>query len=104
NQAGKPLANSGWRLSGRHRPGPAPSLNCCFGVEPRRNRTGDPIPTIGARVVYDALRHLTSPYVRAGEKHCQGVVSWGGVRLGIAHVLANLWHAMRPAYGADGDG
>jgi hypothetical protein len=30
------------------RPGAEPGLSCWFGVEPRRNRTGDPILTIRA--------------------------------------------------------
>jgi hypothetical protein len=38
---------------------------------PRRNRTGDPILTIDARRVRNALRGLTCPHDRAGERRCR---------------------------------
>ena len=38
---------------------------------PRRNRTGDPILTIDAPVVHDAVRHLTSPHIHAGGRCCR---------------------------------
>jgi hypothetical protein len=43
------------------------------GGAPRRNRTGDPILTIDAPVFHNATQHLTSPYIRAGEKRCRGL-------------------------------
>jgi hypothetical protein len=46
-----------------------PDLLVCDGA-PRRNRTGDPIPTIDARVVHAAVQYLTSPHSRAGERRC----------------------------------
>ena len=49
-----------------------PELLVCGGA-PRRNRTGDPILTIDAPVVHNALRYLISLYNRAGEHR------WGGL-------------------------
>ena len=48
-----------------------PGLPLCGGA-PRRNRIGDPILTIDARVVHDAVQHLTSPHNRAGERCWRG--------------------------------
>jgi hypothetical protein len=41
-------------------------------VHPRRNRTGDPILTIDARVVHEAVQHLTYPRNRTGERRWRG--------------------------------
>jgi hypothetical protein len=56
-----------------------PQAGCCcviltrrFDVEPRRNRTGDPILTIDARVVHNAVQHLIYPYNRTGGRSCRG--------------------------------
>jgi hypothetical protein len=44
-----------------------------LGGAPRRNRTGDPILTMDTRVVHVAMRHLTYPRNRAGERRCRGL-------------------------------
>jgi hypothetical protein len=67
-----------------------PDLWSCGGA-PRRNRTGDPILTIDARVVHDALQHLTCPH-REPPAH-RWLRLWGGARLRVAQFLANLWQA-----------
>jgi hypothetical protein len=73
NQSGKSLATSGCRPSGRTtgRARTPPELLVCGGA-PRRNRTGDPILTIDAPGVHNALRHLRSPHICPGEKRCRG--------------------------------
>jgi hypothetical protein len=53
------------------RTGPEPEDDQRFGWQdlcgaPRRNRTGDPILTIDAQVVHNALQHLAWPRNRAG--------------------------------------
>src|ERR671915_5103 len=44
-----------------------------FGGAPRRNRTGDPILTIDARVVDTAVQHLELPHIPTGERDCRGL-------------------------------
>ena len=61
------------------------------GGAPRRNRTGDPILTIDAPVVHDAMLHPTSPHNRAGGKALPRVGTWGSVRMRVAQFLANFW-------------
>jgi hypothetical protein len=39
---------------------------------PRRNRTGDPILTIDARAVDNAMQYHASPHNRAGQRRCGG--------------------------------
>ena len=46
-------------------------VSAVFRVEPRRNRTGDPILTIDARGVHDALQHLTLLDNCAGQRRSQ---------------------------------
>jgi hypothetical protein len=62
---------------------------------PRRNRTGDPILTIDARVVHKPMQHPTSQHNHTGKRRCRGLGSWGGARLRVAQFLANLWHGLR---------
>jgi hypothetical protein len=54
-----------------NRPGAGPGMTCCGA--PRRNRTGDPILTIDARMVRNAVHHLAYPRNRAGERRCRGL-------------------------------
>jgi hypothetical protein len=93
-QSGKLSGKRGCRLLITRQAGhrTRPELLVCGGA-PRRNRTGDPILTIDARVVHDALRHLASPHNRAGGKALPRVGTWGSVRMRVAQFLANLWHA-----------
>jgi hypothetical protein len=49
-----------------------PGLLVCGGA-PRRNRTGDPILTIDARGVHNAVQNLASPHIRAAERRCRGL-------------------------------
>ena len=69
---------------------------------PRRNRTGDPILTIDAPVVHNAMHHLTSPHIDAGERRCRGLRC--GARRGcawrsfwqISGTARCGWHATTP--------
>jgi hypothetical protein len=47
---------------------------------PRRNRTGDPILTMDARVVHNSMLHLAYQRDRAGVRRCRGL--GGGVTRG----------------------
>jgi hypothetical protein len=52
---------------------------------------------IDVRVVHVAMRRLTYPRNRAGEKALPRDGLWGGVRLRVAEFLANLWqHTASP--------
>ena len=72
-RTGKSPSNGGWRLSVTRQVAcwTRPDLWVCGGA-PRRNRTGDPILTIDARRVHNALQHLTCPHSYAGERRCRG--------------------------------
>jgi hypothetical protein len=49
-----------------------PGLLVCGGA-PRPERTGDPILTIDAPVLHNAVLHLTSQHDRAGDRRCRGL-------------------------------
>jgi hypothetical protein len=68
NRAGKSLASGGRRRSAlqQARGWTRPGL-LVWGGAPRRNRTGDPILTIDARVVHDAVPHPSSLGICAGK-------------------------------------
>jgi hypothetical protein len=68
-QSGKLSGKRGCRLLITRQAG------CCtrpellaWGEAPRRNRTGDPILTIDAPTVHDAMQHLPYPYKRPGQR------------------------------------
>ena len=71
-QSGKPSGKRGWRLLITRQAGccTRPELLVCGGA-PRRIRTGDPILTIDAPVVHNAMQHHTSPHNRPGERCCR---------------------------------
>jgi hypothetical protein len=58
----------------RSLPDPPQTSNRARGpLNEARRRTGDAILTIDARVVHDALQHLTCPHNSAGESRCRAV-------------------------------
>jgi hypothetical protein len=68
------------RLTTSLPPKPAPSAKMTsanaghpVGGAPRRNPTADPILTIDAPRVRNALQHPTTPHDRAGENRCRGL-------------------------------
>jgi hypothetical protein len=67
-----------------------------WGGAPRRNRTGDPILTIDARVVHNALQHLAWPHNRADERRRQGL----GVVTGEVVDAADRWAAAEGGVGS----
>jgi hypothetical protein len=70
----------------------------------KHSPTGDPILTIDAPVVHDAMQHPTSPHNRAGGKALPRVGTWGSVRMRVAQFLANFWQGRlrsRPGTNAD---
>jgi hypothetical protein len=52
---------------------------------PRQNRTGDPILTIDAPGVHNAMQHLAFPHNRPGEKRCQELRCGAG--------RGRVWHS-----------